>query len=239
MARQVFILALIFLVVAGLVAADSSPSPAPKASFPKSAPSPKKSKSSTATPKASPYWCQSSALKSSTPSASTPSDSSSPAEPPTDKPSSPPALSSEASSPTPTTSKSSPPDALGPAASDAPSADAPTSDNSGTAALKIAYAIVAYSRKHPPAAAQVAQFFKDKTTIDRIKIFDVNPDILRTFVSTGIFVVVTVPNGEIPNLVNIKYARRWAGNNIKPFYPQTKINYILVGNEVLHWDLKI
>ncbi|KAL2496072.1 O-Glycosyl hydrolase family 17 protein [Forsythia ovata] len=85
----------------------------------------------------------------------------------------------------------------------------------------------------PP--AQVAQFFKDKTTIDRIKIFDVNPDILRAFVGTGIFVVVTVLNGEISNLVNIKYARRWAGNNIKPFYPQTKINYILVGNEVLHW----
>ncbi|KAL2502147.1 Glucan endo-1 [Forsythia ovata] len=86
-----------------------------------------------------------------------------------------------------------------------------------------------------PPPAQVAQFFKDKTTIDRIKIFDVNPDILRAFAGTGIFVAVTVPNGEIPNLVNIKYARRWAGNNIKPFYPQTKINYVLVGNEVLYW----
>ncbi|KAL2502267.1 Glucan endo-1 [Forsythia ovata] len=68
-----------------------------------------------------------------------------------------------------------------------------------------------------------------------IKIFDVNPDILRAFAGTEIFVAVTVPNGEIPNLVNIKYARRWAGNNIKPFYPQTKINYVLVGNEVLYW----
>ncbi|KAL2529189.1 O-Glycosyl hydrolase family 17 protein [Forsythia ovata] len=86
-----------------------------------------------------------------------------------------------------------------------------------------------------PPPAQVAQFFKDKTTIDRYKIFDVNPYILRAFAGTGIFVAVTVSNGEIPNLVNIKYARRWAGNNIKPFYPQTKINYILVGNEVLHW----
>ncbi|KAL2536936.1 O-Glycosyl hydrolase family 17 protein [Forsythia ovata] len=86
-----------------------------------------------------------------------------------------------------------------------------------------------------PPPTQVAQFFKDKTTIDRINIFDVNPDILRAFSGTRIFVAVTVPNGEIPNLVNIKYARRWAGNNIKPFYPQNKINYILVGNEVLHW----
>jgi len=86
-----------------------------------------------------------------------------------------------------------------------------------------------------PPPAQVAQFLKDKTTIDRVKLFDVNPDILRAFAGTGIFVAVTVPNGEIPNLVNMKNARRWVGDNIKPFYPQTKINYILVGNEVLHW----
>ncbi|KAL2528451.1 hypothetical protein Fot_21052 [Forsythia ovata] len=157
MARQVFVLALIFLV-AGLVAADSSPSPAPKASFPKFAPSPKKSKSPAATSKALPvpvpkssspvpapksFVPKSSALKSFTPSASPPSDSSPPAESPTYEPSSPPAPSSEASSPTPTTSKSSPLDALGPTASDAPSADAPTSDDSGTVALKISSAIVA------------------------------------------------------------------------------------------------
>ncbi|KAL2473386.1 Uncharacterized protein Fot_49122 [Forsythia ovata] len=106
MALQVFVLALIFLTVVGLVAADSSPSHAPKASFPKSVPSPKKKS-------------------------------------PIDEPSSPPAPGSEASSPTPTTSKSSPPDALGPAASDTPSAYALTSDYSGAAALKISYAIVA------------------------------------------------------------------------------------------------
>ncbi|KAK4480272.1 hypothetical protein RD792_013339 [Penstemon davidsonii] len=86
-----------------------------------------------------------------------------------------------------------------------------------------------------PPPAQVAQFLKEKTTIDRIKIFDVNPDILRAFAGTGILVAVTVPNGEIPNLVDVGYARRWLDSNIKPFYPQTKINYILVGNEILHW----
>ncbi|KAI3458707.1 hypothetical protein Pfo_015370 [Paulownia fortunei] len=86
-----------------------------------------------------------------------------------------------------------------------------------------------------PPSAQVAQFLKEKTTIDRIKIFDVNPDILRAFANTGILVAVTIPNGEIPNLTNVRNARRWVTANIKPFYPQTKINYILVGNEILHW----
>ncbi|CAK9136236.1 unnamed protein product [Ilex paraguariensis] len=86
-----------------------------------------------------------------------------------------------------------------------------------------------------PQPAQVAQFLKEKTFIDRIKLFDVNPDILRAFAGTGILVTVTVPNGEIPNLTDVRYARRWINVNIKPFYPQTKINYIAVGNEILHW----
>lgn len=86
----------------------------------------------------------------------------------------------------------------------------------------------------PPPAA-VAQFIKEKTVIDRIKIFDVNPDILRAFSGTGILVTVTVPNGEILPLTDPGYARQWVDGKIKPFYPATKINIIAVGNEVLHW----
>ncbi|KAL3647323.1 hypothetical protein CASFOL_008291 [Castilleja foliolosa] len=86
-----------------------------------------------------------------------------------------------------------------------------------------------------PPPSQVAQFIKDKTTIDRIKLFDANPDILRAFANTGILVAVTIPNGEIPSLTDIGYARSWVVANIKPFYPATQINYILVGNEILHW----
>ncbi|KAH6827933.1 O-Glycosyl hydrolases family 17 protein [Perilla frutescens var. hirtella] len=86
-----------------------------------------------------------------------------------------------------------------------------------------------------PPPPQVAQFLKEKTTIDRIKIFDVNPDILRAFADTGILVAVTVPNGEIPALTDAAYARSWLATHIAPFHPRTKINYILVGNEILHW----
>ncbi|XP_020870233.1 glucan endo-1,3-beta-glucosidase 7-like [Arabidopsis lyrata subsp. lyrata] len=66
-----------------------------------------------------------------------------------------------------------------------------------------------------------------------VKIFDVNPDILRAFAGTGISVVVTVPNGDIPALTNGRQARRWVSANILPFHPQTKIKYISVGNEIL------
>ncbi|KAM3268361.1 glucan endo-1,3-beta-glucosidase [Capsicum chacoense] len=87
-----------------------------------------------------------------------------------------------------------------------------------------------------PPPSQVAQFLKDKTIIDKIKIFDLNPDILRAFANTGISVTVTVPNGEIPKLLDIGYAKSYVDANIKPFYPQTKIDVIAVGNEILHWE---
>ncbi|GAB2299863.1 hypothetical protein Dimus_033914 [Dionaea muscipula] len=86
-----------------------------------------------------------------------------------------------------------------------------------------------------PPPAQVANFLKTKTIIDRIKLFDANPDILRAFANTGIAVTITVPNGEIPNLTQLPLAQQWLANNVKPFVPQTNIVRILVGNEVLHW----
>uniref|UniRef100_A0A803P1U8 glucan endo-1,3-beta-D-glucosidase n=1 Tax=Cannabis sativa TaxID=3483 RepID=A0A803P1U8_CANSA len=89
-----------------------------------------------------------------------------------------------------------------------------------------------------PSPAQVANFLKTQTVIDRVKIFDVNPDILRAFAGSGIAVTVTVGNGEIVGLKDPRVARRWVSANIKPFHPATKINYIAVGNEVLHWGDK-
>ncbi|EPS63364.1 glycoside hydrolase, partial [Genlisea aurea] len=86
-----------------------------------------------------------------------------------------------------------------------------------------------------PPPLEVAHFLRDRTTIDRVKIFDINPDILRAFAGTGISVAVTVPNGDIPSLTDAGNAQRWVAANIQPFYPQTKIDSILVGNEILHW----
>ncbi|KAI4352129.1 hypothetical protein L6164_006410 [Bauhinia variegata] len=86
-----------------------------------------------------------------------------------------------------------------------------------------------------PPPAEVANFLKTRTTIDRVKIYDVSPQILQAFANTGISVTVTAPNGDIASLTDINFARQWVQTHIKPFHPQTKINYILVGSEVLHW----
>lgn len=86
-----------------------------------------------------------------------------------------------------------------------------------------------------PPPATVANFLKTRTTIDRVKIYDVNPQILQAFANTGIPVTVTAPNGDIAVLKQIDSARQWVVTHIKPFHPQTKIKYILVGSELLHW----
>ncbi|KAK7394202.1 hypothetical protein VNO78_14724 [Psophocarpus tetragonolobus] len=86
-----------------------------------------------------------------------------------------------------------------------------------------------------PTAGEVANFLKTKTTIERVKIYDVKAEVLQAFAKSGISVTVTAPNGDIGVLRNMETARQWVVSNIKPFHPETKINYILVGSEVLHW----
>ncbi|KAJ7969276.1 Glucan endo-1,3-beta-glucosidase [Quillaja saponaria] len=84
-----------------------------------------------------------------------------------------------------------------------------------------------------PTPSQVATFLESQTTIDRVKIFDANPDILRAFAKTGISVTITVGNSDITSLSKLPAAQSWVANHILPFHPQTIINRIAVGNEIL------
>ncbi|XP_022638423.1 glucan endo-1,3-beta-glucosidase-like [Vigna radiata var. radiata] len=84
-----------------------------------------------------------------------------------------------------------------------------------------------------PPPSTVATFLKSQTTIDRVKIFDANPDILRAFAGTGISVTVTVANAAIPSLSTLPAAQAWLSQNISPFLPETAVTRISVGNEVV------
>ncbi|XP_047326063.1 glucan endo-1,3-beta-glucosidase-like [Impatiens glandulifera] len=86
-----------------------------------------------------------------------------------------------------------------------------------------------------PPPQQVAQFIKDKTLIDRVKIFDANPDIIRAFAGTGILLTITIADGDILNLATPRAARRWVAANVQPFYPATRFHHICVGSEVFQW----
>ncbi|XP_007009341.2 PREDICTED: glucan endo-1,3-beta-glucosidase [Theobroma cacao] len=102
-------------------------------------------------------------------------------------------------------------------------------------ALGVNYGMIA---DNLPSPYEVANFIKTKTIFDSVKIFDTNPDVLRAFANTDISVTVTVANGQIPSLTNVRAARRWVNNHIRPFYPQTKIKYISVGNEILLFNVQ-
>ncbi|PKA63154.1 Glucan endo-1,3-beta-glucosidase [Apostasia shenzhenica] len=84
-----------------------------------------------------------------------------------------------------------------------------------------------------PPPAQVAAFLRDRTYIDRVKLFDCNPDMIHAFAGTGISLMITAPNGDIPSLASLPGARSWISANVAPFYPATNISLIAVGNEIL------
>ncbi|KAM0846793.1 hypothetical protein ACQ4PT_055445 [Festuca glaucescens] len=84
-----------------------------------------------------------------------------------------------------------------------------------------------------PPPATVAAFLANRTIIDRVKLFDNNPDIVRAFAGTGISVMVTAANGDIPSLATKEGAAAWVAANVAPYYPTTEISLVAVGNEIM------
>ncbi|XP_073148043.1 glucan endo-1,3-beta-glucosidase-like isoform X2 [Henckelia pumila] len=92
------------------------------------------------------------------------------------------------------------------------------------------YGTVADNLPPPP---QVAAFIQSQTVIDKVKIFDANPNIIRAFANTGVSLTITVTNAELSAVAKPTSAELWVANNVLPFYPATRITRIAVGNEIL------
>ncbi|KAK3124848.1 hypothetical protein QOZ80_7BG0594700 [Eleusine coracana subsp. coracana] len=56
---------------------------------------------------------------------------------------------------------------------------------------------------------------------------------VRAFAGTGIKLVVTAGNGDIPILATPDGAAAWVAANVAPFYPATDISLVAVGNEII------
>ena len=84
-----------------------------------------------------------------------------------------------------------------------------------------------------PPPAKVASFLANRTRIDRVKLFDANADMVRAFAGTGIALVVTAANGDIPRLATRDGAAAWVSANVAPYYPATDISLVAVGNEIM------
>lgn len=68
----------------------------------------------------------------------------------------------------------------------------------------------------------------------KVKLYDANPEILRLLGGTNLHVSIMVPNDQLSIVAaNQSAANRWVRDNVLPYYPNTMIRYILVGNEVL------
>ncbi|KAK7304546.1 hypothetical protein VNO77_42427 [Canavalia gladiata] len=68
----------------------------------------------------------------------------------------------------------------------------------------------------------------------RVKIYDANPKILKALKNTGIQVSIMVPNELVSNISsNQTFSDYWVQSNVVPFYPQTLIRYLLIGNELI------
>lgn len=67
-----------------------------------------------------------------------------------------------------------------------------------------------------------------------VKIYDANPAVLRALAGTRWPVSIMVPNEIIPDLAaSPAAADRWVAENLVPYYPATRVKFLLVGNEVL------
>ncbi|KAL8172230.1 hypothetical protein V2J09_024034 [Rumex salicifolius] len=69
--------------------------------------------------------------------------------------------------------------------------------------------------------------------VGSVKLYNANPEILKLLAGTELRVSIMVQNDEIPLLAsNASMASQWIRHHFLPYYPQTQIRTIMVGNEV-------
>ncbi|CAA3015862.1 glucan endo-1,3-beta-glucosidase 14-like [Olea europaea var. sylvestris] len=72
--------------------------------------------------------------------------------------------------------------------------------------------------------------------LTKARIYDTNPQILKTFANSNIEIIVTVENEMLSTLMDPQAALQWVSVRIKPYFPATRITGIAVGNEVFTGD---
>ncbi|CAG7897510.1 unnamed protein product [Brassica rapa] len=92
-----------------------------------------------------------------------------------------------------------------------------------------------YGRKGKdiPSPYQSINFIKS-IKAGHVKLYDADPETLTLLSHTNLYVSITVHNHQITSLgTNQTTAEDWVKTNILPYYPQTQIRFVLVGNEIL------
>ncbi|KNA05578.1 hypothetical protein SOVF_189070 [Spinacia oleracea] len=83
-----------------------------------------------------------------------------------------------------------------------------------------------------PSASKVIKLLKS-SGIDRVKVYDSDPAVLRALSNSGIKVTIDLPNEQLRSAATRNsYAAVWVLRNVVAYYPHTLIEAIAVGNEV-------
>ena len=72
--------------------------------------------------------------------------------------------------------------------------------------------------------------------LTKARIYDTNPQVLKTFANSGVDLIVTIENNMLNTLMDPQQAFQWVTTHIKPYFPATKITAIAVGNEIFTDD---
>ncbi|KAL0550965.1 hypothetical protein IC582_010034 [Cucumis melo] len=83
-----------------------------------------------------------------------------------------------------------------------------------------------------PSAVQVVKLLKSNG-LQRVKVYDTDPAVLRALSGSGIKVTVDLPNELLfAASQRLSFAYNWVQKNVAAYYPSTEIEAIAVGNEV-------
>lgn len=83
-----------------------------------------------------------------------------------------------------------------------------------------------------PSAVKVVKLIKSQG-LERVKVYDTDPAVLKALSGSGIKVVVNLPNELLFNAARRpSFASSWVQRNVLAYYPDTQIEAIAVGNEV-------
>ncbi|CAJ1979139.1 unnamed protein product [Sphenostylis stenocarpa] len=84
-----------------------------------------------------------------------------------------------------------------------------------------------------PLPSQVAVLIQS-LNVSRIKLYDADPNVLVAFSESNVEFVIGLGNEYIENMTNPSKAQTWIQQHVQPYFSQTKITCITVGNEVFN-----
>lgn len=99
----------------------------------------------------------------------------------------------------------------------------------GVGNLGINYGQIANNLPSPSRVAILLQSIQ----INRVKLYDSDPNVLQAFANTNVEFVIGLGNGDVETVTDPSKAQSWIQTHVQPYISQTKITCITVGNEIL------